>query len=58
MGCLPVPSFDGPSDRDRSGEDIHGRPSAGAVIAVHTCSRIGMQANPPRTSFISWLRRR
>ncbi|BBZ76834.1 hypothetical protein MANY_21710 [Mycolicibacterium anyangense] len=33
---------------------------AAAPVAVHSCSRIGMQANPPgfRLSLGDWLRRR
>ena len=33
-------------------------PARGAAVAVHACSRIGMQANPPRSTFSGWLRRR
>lgn len=37
-----------PADRRDGGEP---------PIRVHTCGRIGMQANPPRTRLSGWLRK-
>ncbi|MFN8100642.1 MAG: hypothetical protein U0Q20_03410 [Mycobacterium sp.] len=54
-------TFDGHHDPDRSTGSGHagdGDAGFGAVLAVHACSRIGMQANPPRSGFGSWFRRR
>lgn len=32
--------------------------AAGAPIAIRSCNRIGLQANPPGFDLVSWFRRR
>ena len=51
-------TFDGYRDANPSADAGDGQPAFGAVIAVHACSRIGMQASPPRSALGSWFRRR
>ncbi len=47
--------FDG---ADAFGDDEITRQSpVSAPFAVHSCSRLGMQANPPAGSFGGWFRR-
>ncbi len=54
--------FDGRHDerrfQDRSNGSADERAAGGTMVAVYGCSRIGMQANPPRSTFSDWLRRR
>lgn len=52
-----MPMFDGRHDdrrfQDRStgsADDTDGRAARGGMVAVYGCSRIGMQANPPRSA--------
>lgn len=47
--------FDGPSLFSDS--NVSRQSSAASPVAVLSCSRLGMQANPPGRSF-SWFRRR
>ena len=59
---LPMATFDRHNGFDGSSSFVDGeacRQSSGTPpIAVHSCSRLGLQANPPARSFGGWFRLR
>lgn len=44
--------------RGPTGQPRERRDGDGATLRIHSCGRIGMQANPPRSRLGGWLRRR
>jgi hypothetical protein len=51
-----MPSGSAPPTPDVTGDA--GTPPGNGTVAVISCSRIGMTANPPSFSFASWFRPR
>jgi len=47
---------DAPRGNEAVGSSRGGEVAAGQLLTVHSCSRLGLRANPPTFSLAAWLR--